>query len=160
AYPHAGTFNVKLLVRNFVGEEHERAFPLEVSAASAAAAAPAIANLDAIPISADHSAPATFRVVAQTTGAERCLWDFGGEQPLEVATESLNKQERLVTFTTPGPHVIQVTALGGDQAVRRSVTVQVDSPRADTLVARLRVTDHGTRTEKRPVNETIPITLL
>jgi PKD repeat protein len=159
SYPHAGTYTVKLLVRNFVGEEHERTVALEVSAASATSAAPAIASLDAVPISADRSAPATFRVVAQTTGTERCLWDYGGEQPLDVASESLNKQERLVTFATPGPHVIQVTALAGDQAVRRSVTVQVDSPRADTLVARLHVTDRGTRTEKRQVTETIPITL-
>jgi PKD repeat protein len=158
-YPAPGKYSIKLLVRNFVGEEHERTVTLDVSAVSASSAAPTIASLDAVPISADHSAPATFRLVAQTTGAERCLWDLGPDQPLEAVTESLGKQERLVTFATPGQHVIQVTALGGDQAVRRAVSVQVDAPRGDTLVARLRVTDRGTRNERRQTNETLPITL-
>src|SRR5262249_20328300 len=90
----------------------------------------------------------------------RCLWDLGGERGLEIAGDSLNRQERFVTFAIPGPQIIQVTAMNGSQAVRRSVTVQVDPPRADTLVARVRIIDRGVRTEKHQATDTVPITLV
>ncbi len=158
-YSKPGTYPAKLIVRNFVGEEHERAVALNVTVGSQTAAMPSITLFEATPIGSEHTAPATFRVVAQTANAERCLWDFGGDKPLEVAADSLGKQERFVTFAAAGPRVIQLVALNGGAAVRRTVTVQVDPQRSDTLVARLRVTDRGTRTEKRQQTELMPITM-
>lgn len=158
-YPKAGAYPAKLIVRNYVGEEHERSVSLDVTVASQTVVQPAITALEAVPITSDRTAPATFRIVAQTTNAERCLWDFGGDKPLEVATESLARQERFITFATPGTHVIQAVALSGNNAVRRTVTVQVEQQRSDTLVAKLKVTDRGTRSEKRQQTESVPITL-
>ena len=160
SYAKPGTYPAKLIVRNFVGDENERSVTLNVTVASQTSAMPAITLFEAAPISSDRTAPATFRFIAQTANAERCLWDFGGDKPLEVATESLGKQERLMTFTAAGQRVIQITAINGAAAVRRAITIQIDPQRQDTLVARLRVTDRGTHTEKRQQTESVPITLM
>src|SRR5262249_4889526 len=86
-FPRPGTYTVKLTVRNYIGEEHERTAPIEVTAQSSpSAAAPAIAAFEAIPVSSDRAAPATYRLVAQTASAERCLWDLGPEKGLDVVT--------------------------------------------------------------------------
>src|SRR5262245_29788873 len=158
-YAKAGTYPAKLIVRNFVGEEHERSVSVDVTVATQTVTQPALTALEAVPISADRSAPATFRVTVQASNAERCVWDFGGDKPLEIATESLGKQERLITFSSPGTHVIQAIAMSGNNAVRRTISVQVDQQRSDTLVAKLKVIDRGTRAEKRQQTESVPITL-
>src|SRR4029077_6963674 len=85
-YVKPGTFPAKLMVRNFIGDEHERSVSLEVTV-SCTAPPPAIASLDAVPIGTDRSAPATFRLLAQTTNAERLIWDLGGDRQPEVVTE-------------------------------------------------------------------------
>lgn len=158
-YAKPGTYPAKLIVRNFVGDEHERAVTLNVTVASQTSALPSISVFEAAPISAERTAPATFRFIAQTANADRCLWDFGGDKPLEVAAEALGKQERLMTFAAPGQRVVQITAINGAGAVRRSITIQIEPQRQDTLIARLRVTDRGTRTEKRQQTESVPITI-
>jgi hypothetical protein len=64
-----------------------------------------------------------------------------------------------MTFAAPGQRVVQITAINGAGAVRRSLTIQIEPQRQDTLIARLRVTDRGTRTEKRQQTESVPITI-
>src|SRR5580700_6848929 len=77
-YLKPGTYSAKLTVLNFVGDQNDRAVPVEVSVQSTMnPAPPLIVGLDATPGSSDHSAPATFRIFAQTANAERCLWDLG-----------------------------------------------------------------------------------
>src|SRR5262245_55131769 len=68
-YAKAGTYPAKLIVRNYVGEEHERSVSVDVTVASQNAVQPAINALDAVPLNADRSAPATFRISAQLANA-------------------------------------------------------------------------------------------
>ncbi len=157
-YAKAGSYSAKLTVRNFVGDENNRAVPVEVTVQSTTTpTTPVIIGLDATPASSDHSAPATFRVFAQTANAERCLWDLGADRAIEVVSDSMSKQERFFTFATPGEHVVQLTVLNGHEAVRRSVSVKVDPPRPGAFVARLIITDRGMRIDKRPMVERLPV---
>src|SRR5262249_13894192 len=125
-YTKAGTFTAKLMVRNFIGDEHERSVGVDVTVANSNAAIPTISAFDAVPTGPDRSAPATFRLVAQITNGERCVWDFGGDLPTEVTADSGARQEKVVMFATPGDHLVQLMVLNGTQAVKRSVTIHVD----------------------------------
>src|SRR5207249_2029528 len=156
-YAKPGTFPAKLMVRNFIGDEHERSVSLEVTVGSSAS--PVITALDVVPVTANLSAPATFRLVAQTTNAERLIWDTGGDRQPDVISETTARQEKFVTLAAPGDHLIQITALNGNQAVKRAAVVHVDPPPPGTLVARLRVTDRGMRSSTLTKTERLPITL-
>src|SRR5262245_59752334 len=158
-YAKPGTFPTKLMVRNFIGDEHERSVSVEVTVGSATAPAPDITVLNAVPVSSDHSAPATFRLIAQSTNAERLIWDFGGDRQPEVITEGTARQEKFITFGAAGDHSIQLTALSGDQAVKQVRVVRVEPPQAGTLVARLQVTDRGTKSAVHTATVRVPITL-
>jgi hypothetical protein len=158
-YSKPGTYSSRLIVRNFIGDEHERTVSVEVTVTNTNAATPALTQFEAIPVSADRSAPASFKLVAQSKDAERLLWDLGAERPLEVATENLAKQERTITFATPGQHVVQLTALGGNQAVKRQLIIDVAPPRQDTLIARLRVSDRGNKMEQWQSTEMVPLAM-
>jgi PKD repeat protein len=158
-YPKPGTFTAKLTVRNFIGEEHDRTVAVGVTVGQSSGPAPAILSLDAAPISSSHAAPVTFRVSAKIANAERWVWDFGPDVPMEVATDTAASAERFITFASPGQHLIQVTALNGNQAVKKTLTVQVDAPPPGMFVARLQVKDTGTRMRKWQSTESVPINL-
>jgi hypothetical protein len=158
-YLKPGTYSAKLTVQNFVGDSNDRSVPIQVTVQSTTNSSPIIGAFDAMATSSDHSAPATYRFFAQTANAERCLWDLGPDRGVEVVSEAMGKQERYVTFAAPGQHTVQLTVLNGDQAIHRSVTVQVDPPRPGAFVARLLVTDRGARIDKRQTIERIPVTL-
>lgn len=158
-YNKPGAYPTRLIVRNFIGDEHERLVSVEVTVSANASVTPVITHFEAIPVSADRSAPASFRLVAKAKDAERTLWDLGGDRPLEVATESLANQERFITFAAAGQHVVQLTALSGNQAVKRQLVIDVAPPRADTLIARLRVTDRGHKMERMQTTEMVPIAM-
>lgn len=158
-FPKPGTFTTKLTVRNYVGEEHERTVSVDVTTGASNSPAPAIASLEAVQVGPSRAAPATFRLSAQMVNTERCLWDTGGDRPVEVVAGASAKQERFVTFATPGVHSIELVALNGNQAVKRAVSVQVDPPSAGTLIARLHVMDRGARMDKRQTTEMVPLNL-
>jgi len=158
-YSKAGTYTAKLLVRNYIGDEHERSVGLDVTVASANSNAPSVAAIDAVPLGGDRSAPASFRLLAQTANAECCLLDLGDDRQPEVIVDSMAKLERIISFSTPGDHVVQLTALNGKQALKRTVTVHVDAQRPDVLVAHLHVTDRGIRNEKQVQTESVPVGL-
>src|SRR5262245_12629836 len=70
-YAKPGTYAVKLTVRNIIGDEHDRTVSLGVTVSQNAAPQPVIGKLDVQPVGASRTAPATFRLAAQTTNAER-----------------------------------------------------------------------------------------
>ncbi|MFO0809672.1 MAG: PKD domain-containing protein [Gemmataceae bacterium] len=140
-----GNYTVKLTVRNFLGDEHERSVPVDVS--GAASAPPAILSLEAVPLSPQAVAPATFRLVSKAQNAETAVWDLGPDKPLEISSESPNQQERLVTFASPGRHSVQLAVLNGKLGEKRSVAIDVKPAPANTLMAVMRVLDSGTRVE-------------
>jgi hypothetical protein len=154
AYAKPGAYTVKLTLRNFFGDESERAVQVEVNGAGTAP--PAIVDLKAVPVSPQPIAPATFKLVGLAKNADVAVWDVG--ERMEIVKESPNQQERLVTFAKPGRHVVQFAVLNGAASEKRSVAVDVRPAPANALMAVVRVTDSGTKVEQRTRTENIPLT--
>jgi len=153
AYAKPGTYTVKLALRNFVGDEAERSAQVEVGGAAPNAAPPAILTLEAIPVSPQSIAPATYRFVGTAQNAELAVWDV--DEQLEIVKDSPNQQDRIVTFDSPGHHVVQYAVLCGATSQKKTVAVDVRPAPANTLLAVLTVADSGTRVEQRTQNETL-----
>ena len=149
AYAKPGTYTVKLSLRNFLGDESERAVPVEVNGTTttAAAAPPAILDLQAIPVSPQSIAPATFRLVSKARNAEVAVWDT--DEQMEIVKDSPNQLDRLVTFTAPGRHVVKLAVLNGSASEMKKVEVDVRQAPANALMAVLHVADRGTRVEQK-----------
>jgi hypothetical protein len=158
SYPKPGTYSVKLIVRNFIGDEHERTVPLQVTVDNSNAAMPKITSLQAV-AAGPRSAPATFHLVAETANTERLVWDIGDNRPLSVVADGAAHQDRLITFATPGEHVVQLLAINGEHAVRQIMKVQVEPPIPGALVAHVYLADRSNHVHKRQTTESIPISL-
>jgi PKD repeat protein len=155
AYRAPGSYTAKLTLRNFLGEESERSVTVQVDPPRTGA--PTIASLEATPVSPGAYAPATYRVRGKVQGAQVCVWDLGDDRPLEILTEGLDSQDRLVTFREPGAYVIRLAAVNGLQAVQKSEIVNVEVPPAGTVTALLTVADQATRVET--VETSIPVSI-
>ncbi len=154
-YAKPGSYAVKLTVRNFLLDENDRSVPVDLSAAAPQQLPPSILNLQVEAVGPQAVAPATFRVRGEVKNAERVIWDLGGDKP-EVSTEN-GPFERLVVFERPGQFPIQLTGLTGTNAVKESKTVTVASPAAGSLSVILRVTDAGTRVDRRESTQTVSV---
>jgi PKD repeat protein len=153
-YPAASDYTVKLTLRNLIGEESERTFTVRLDGERAER--PTIDQLEAIPVSPGAYAPATFRLISRTKNARLCVWDTGDDGPLQITTEAVVNQDRLISFKEPGSYMVKLAAINGDQAVEKSTIVSVDVPPAGMLTAVLSVADHGTRVDT--VETTAPLT--
>lgn len=153
-YLKPGTYTVKLCVRNLLNEESERTVTVNLEPANLEP--PAIVSLDAVPVSANSFAPATFRLVSRTKNAALCVWELDNDRPLEFVTDPPADQDRLVTFTEPGGYVIKMAAVNGKQHQERSVIVNVEEPPVGMLTAVLNVSEQMTKVERseRPVTIT------
>jgi len=155
-YARAGSYSVKLVVRNLTSNENDRSVSVDVkSTAKDAPAAPLIAGFAVQPVSPVSMAPATFRVTADVQHADRVLWDLGDGR-VEVA-DAGGKIERLVTFDKPGSFPVQLVAFNGQSAVKQSTAVKVDSPPDGTLMAVITITDGGTQVDRATRMETMAI---
>lgn len=144
-YAHPGDYTVKQTVRNVIGDTDSRTLNIHLDPLKPPTLA--ITDFEIVPVSAGSYAPATFKVVSRTKDAQLCVWDLDEDRPLEIATEGLTHQQRLVTFSKPGGYVIKVAAVNGNQAVVRSDIAQVNEPPSGTVTAVLSVTDQATRVE-------------
>jgi PKD repeat protein len=151
-YPAAGDYTAKLTVRNFLNEEDERTVTLRLDGSKGSP--PAITSLEVVPVGTSCCAPATFRLVSKVKNAQVCVWDLDDDQPLEILTENLEAQDRLVTFRKPGGYVIKLAAVNGGQAVERSEVVSVADPPAGTVTAVLNVTDTATQVKTETTSYT------
>ncbi len=154
-YPKPGNYSVKLTVRNFLLEENSRSVPVDLSAATPQQLPPSITGWQVEKVSPQAVAPATFRIKGEVKNAERLIWDLGGEK-LEVSTEN-GPFERLVVFDKPGDFPIQLTGLTGTTAAKQATSVHVNPPTSATVSVFLSVADAGTRTDRQPVAETVPL---
>ncbi|MBL8799877.1 MAG: PKD domain-containing protein [Planctomycetia bacterium] len=145
-YVKPGTYTVKLSVRNLLNEESERT--VTVNLEPAVVEPPAIVSLEAVPVSANSFAPATFRLVSRTQNAALCVWELDSDRPLEFVSDPPADQERLVTFTEPGGYVIKMAAVNGKKAQERSVIVNVEEPPTGMLTAVLNVSEQMTKVER------------
>jgi PKD repeat protein len=154
-YAKPGNYTVKLTVRNYLSDENERSVPVEVAAAAARdSAAPQIAGFAVTPVGTGSVAPATFRVTADVTNADGCVWDFGDGR---VEAGDGGKIDRMVTFDKPGTFAVQFYAHGGKLAVKQTATVKVDAAQTGTLMAVLKVTDTGSRLHQSSRTEAVAV---
>src|SRR5438093_7249889 len=142
SYTNPGTYTVKMSVRNFVGEENERAVSLQLEASKSTP--PTIDMFEINPISPGAYAPATYRVSCKIKNAQLCVWDFGDDRPFQFETDVAGNQDRLVTFTKAGGDVIKLAAVNGKEAMQKSEIVYVDEPPRGTLTAILNVSEQAT----------------
>lgn len=157
AYDKPGNYTVKLVVRNFLNEENDRAVGVTVTpATTTAGGGPAVTNLTVEPVG-NGTAPATFRVRGTLQGAQKLLLDPGTDahQPEWVAAGGTF--EKLVVYEQPGLYPFQVFALSGEKVSKQWKPVEVKAPPAGALSVVLRVTDAGTKTERQAKPVTIPI---
>ncbi|HVK17608.1 MAG TPA: PKD domain-containing protein [Fimbriiglobus sp.] len=154
-YPKPGSFTAKLTVRNFLMEENTRTVPVDLSAATPQTLPMSITGLQVEPVGAQAIAPATFRVRGEVQNAEKAILDLGDEKP-EVITEN-GPFDRLVVIEKPGQFPIRLTGLSGKVAMQQLKTVTVSQPTAGSLAVVLRVTDTGTRVDRRETTTTIPV---
>jgi hypothetical protein len=155
-YTKAGSYSVKLVVRNFTADENERTVAVEVGAGGKGGPAllPRITTFAVQPVSPAAVAPATFRLTADVTNADTCVFDFGDDR-LEVGGGG--KIDRLVTFEKAGEFPIQLVAHNSTAAAKQAQSVKVVAPTEGTLIAVLRVLDSGTRVERETHNETVAV---
>jgi PKD repeat protein len=147
-YAKAGSYSVKLTVRNFLMEENERAVPVDVTTASSGTAGgPTITGLTVEPIGSG-TAPATFRVKCEVKNAQQMILDLGsGERP-EVVTAN-GPFEKLVVYEQTGVYPLQMYAMSGAKLEKQWKPVNVAAPAPGALSVVVRVTDSGTRTERK-----------
>jgi hypothetical protein len=160
-YARPGSYTLKLSVRSLFGQDHERSVTVALDQA-AAGAAPAIDELQVIPLQPTAYAPATFKVVSTVKHADLCVWAHGADQPLEVVADSLGKQERYVTFTQPGTHVIKLAAYAaaGKQIVEKAQAVRVEPPPRGAVMATLNVTHQAVHVRRKEVEHNCRLELL
>jgi PKD repeat protein len=145
-YSKAGPYTVKLTVRNFVGDEHERTVSVSVDEANTAP--PTIETFDVVPVHPDCYAPASFRVTSSVKNADVCAWSLGSK-PMQFATDvGKGKQHQLVRFEEPGTYVIKLAAFNGKSAEAFKV-VEVRKPPVGTLMASLTVTYNAVHVEEK-----------
>jgi PKD repeat protein len=145
-YAKAGTYTVKLTLRNILNEESERSVTINVE--NTLTEPPAILSLDAVPVSPGSYAPATFRLVSRTKNARLCVWDTDEDRPLEFVVDPPEDQDRVVTFAQPGGYIVKLAAVNGKQAQQKSVIVQVQEAPAGSLTAWLHVTEQMTQLDR------------
>lgn len=155
-YAKAGSYSVKLTVRNLTADENNRSVTVEAKATGKdAPPPPQIAGFEVKPVSSVSMAPATFRVTADVQNAEHLVFDLGDGR-LEVA-EGGGKIERMVTFEKPGSFPIQLVAFNGQSAVKQASAVKVETPPDNTLMAVITITDGGSQTTRDMRHETLAI---
>lgn len=154
-YPKPGNYTAKLTVRNFLMEENTRAVPVDLSAATPQQLPPSITGLHVEPVGAQAVAPATFRVRGEVQNAEKAILDIGDDRPMMITEKG--PFDRLVVMERPGKFPIQLTGLSGNTLVQKTEMATVSQPTAGSLSVVLRVTDTGSRVERKESNTTVAI---
>ncbi len=156
-YEKPGNYTVKLVVRNFLNEETDRAVSVGVANSTLPADGPTVARLTVEPVGSG-TAPATFRVKGELKNAQKLLLDPGTDaHPPEYLTLGAGAFERLVVYEQPGLYPFQVFAMNGDKISKQWKPVEVKAPPAGALSVVLRVADTGTKVEKTTKPTTVPI---
>ena len=153
-YAKPGNYTVKLTVRNYLGDENERTVPVDVKTATLDAA-PKISAFAVQPVSS-AVAPATFRLTADVSQADSCVWDLGDGR---VEVTAGGKIDRLVTFEKPGTFPISLVAHNGKTGAKQSTVTKVEAPRDGTTMVVLKVTDTGNKIERTTTTESVAVSV-
>ncbi len=156
-YAKAGSYDVKLVVRNFLNEENDRSVGVDVTNTPKSGEGPSVATLTVEPVGG-NTAPATFRVKCEAKNAQTLLLDNGTTvQPAELIPAGNGSFERLVVYEKPGEFAYQVYAQSGQKVAKQWKVVSVKTPSAGALSVIASVTDTGTQVERRPRPVTVVV---
>ena len=156
-YARPGSYDVRLVVRNFLNEENDRTVGADVTAAPKSGEGPAVVTLTAEPVGSG-AAPATFRVRCEVKNAQNLLIDPGTDQHRpEWLPAGGGAFERLVVYEQPGLYPLQVFAMSGAKVEKQWKPVEVKAPPAGSLSAVAKVTDTGSRVERRAKPSTVAV---
>ena len=155
-YTKPGTYEVKLVVRNFLNEENDRGVAVVVDGAAKSGDGPAVARLTVEPVGSG-TAPATFRVRCEAKNAQTLLMDSGMPvHPAEVMSAG-GPVEKLVVYENPGEFAFQVYAQSGQKVAKQWQRVSVKAAAAGALSVIATVTDSGTAVERRAKVVTVAV---
>jgi PKD repeat protein len=152
-YPRPGSYTAKLSLRNIIGEESERTVSVQLEAD--APEDPAVVTFEAVPVTPDAYAPATFRLTTKVKNVDWCVYDFGDELPMKVVNDPDTAPESMITFKEPGSHTIKLVAIKGKKTIEQNQVVWVSVPPRGTATALLTVIDQATQVERREIVETV-----
>ncbi len=158
-YSRPGNFSVKLQVRNFLNEENDRSVSIDVSTPSPnSAGGPSIASMTVEPI-AGTVAPAMFRVKCETKNVKQIMMFSGlaSQKPEIVPTSGTFTKD--VLYDSPGRYGLQLFGMNGEAVDMKYNIVSVEAPRPGVISAIARVSDSGSRMERKVavVNTTIKV---
>jgi PKD domain len=148
-YAKPGNYSVKLQVRNFLNEDHERSVNVDVSTpAPNSSGGPTIASLTVEPI-AGTVAPAMFRVKCETKNVKQIMMFSGNpaQKPELLPTNGSFVKELL--FETPGRFGVQLFGINGEAVDMKYNIVNVEAPRPGVISAIAKVSDSGSRLERK-----------
>lgn len=155
-YARAGIYNVKLGLRNFVGDENERSVsvPLDMPSSNQ----PTIDDFQVVRLNADNSAPAVFRLLGKVQNAELAIWSLGDDRPLEINADPAPNLDRLVTIKEAGFYTLRLVAVKGKQTVEKSEQVWVAMPEQGAPGATLQVTYDAVQVRKGEKMHNVAVT--
>lgn len=147
-YTKAGSYGVKLTVRNFLMEENERAVPVSVGGSAGPDGGPSVAALTLEPVGSG-TAPATFKVKLEAKNAPEVILDQGLIDVQPEVMSGAAAVEKLVVYEQPGRYAYSVLVKNGTSVQKKYQIVDVKPPAAGTLSVVLKVTDSGTRVDRK-----------
>ena len=150
-FPGPGSYTVKLVLSNLIGEDADRSVSLKIDANSSST--PSIQNLQAICKST--AVPATVTLQADVKNADTVLWSIDDLPVFIDDVPSGGQMSRIVTFTYYGNKNIRLVALNGKNHVESSTEVWVDVPE-DTPRMLLYATSTPTRVRIEPYSVMFP----
>jgi PKD domain len=123
-FPSPGSYTVKLVLSNLIGEDADRSVALKLDVASSST--PSIENLQAICKS--MAVPATVTLRADVKNADTVLWSIDDLPAILDDVPTDGQMSRVVTFTYYGNKTIRLVALNGKNHVESSTEVFVEVP--------------------------------
>ncbi len=145
-YAKSGTYNVKLTLKNLLGEENDRSANVTVDPETAPK--PEIVSFELLPLTRDERVPAVYRMLGKVKAATHCILSAGDDRPTEILEESANL-DRYLTFHEMGSYTVRLSAVNGKQLVEKSQTVFVSPSDTTDPTAKLLVTYEAVRVDRR-----------
>ncbi len=122
-FPKPGTYNVKLALKNILGEESERTVTVALNEDTMPK--PDIRQFRVKALSDANKTPVTYEISAELRNVDMCIWSLGDEVPMEVVNDPGKSIRKTVTFDEPGFKTLRLFVPYGKKPVERSETIFV-----------------------------------
>src|SRR5262249_15002744 len=144
-YVRPGTYTAKLNLRNFIGDENERAVTVNIDGSGGSA--PIIEAFQVVPMGPEI-APATYHIVCKVKNATMVICDHGDGRPLDINNDA-SGHDCVVTLKDPGPYKLRLVAFAGAKTVEATKDVWVGVGDFSAPGATLQVTYDAVHVHKK-----------